>query len=171
MQNDDEKELSEIRRQILGIFKNSTKRFLRIFLAIVLSLSLTPLIFGGGWAVVNIGVISYLGQKNPEQLKSLKEMNKGSEDHPLLKESFSRTRTILGLFIPLAIGIVFGLVCHEWIFALIPFGISLAIKWNPILDQDIWLLNKFTGLGIGLVLLLLSSWICSKIRFSSKTNP
>jgi hypothetical protein len=179
MQNNDEKELKKIREQLMGYVQNRSKRILRIVFAIALSLSFTPFIYGGGWAVVNLGIIGYLGSKNPDMLKSLQTlqtMNKGTknnpvyqnefDNHPLIKQSYARTSTILGVLIPLMIGIVFGLICRDWIFALIPFGVSLAMKMTPLLNPELWLINTVTGLAIGVMLLLFSSWFFSKIRFS-----
>jgi len=177
MQTNEEEDLNSVREQLFSQVQSGSKKVLKIFLAIVLSLSITPFIFGGGWAVVNIGVMSYLGSKDPELLKSFQSMKinttnnpasqKEFEKHPMVKESFARTSTILGLLIPLVIGSVFGLICRNWIFSLLPFGISLALNMNPLLNSELWLINSWIGLGMAVMILLLSSWFFSKIRFSS----
>jgi hypothetical protein len=177
MQNHNEEELNNIREQLFGHVQDGAKKVLRIFFAIVLCLSITPYLVGGGWAVVNIGVLSYFSNKDPELLRTMQRMKiesknnpgliKQFKNHPLVIESYARTRTIVGLLIPLLIGVVFGLICRQWIFALIPFGISIAMNMSPLLHTDLWLVNTWIGLGLAVMLLLLSSWFFSRIRFAS----
>ena len=110
------------------------KLILRAAGVLLLFWLLNPFIFGGGWALVNIGYLGYQGVKKPVDMKALNSMEKTEQikyTQSLVAQGAKPSAILLSLIAFALMGSLYGLVARYWQSTFLIFLVTLTGS-NPV---------------------------------------